>query len=268
MSAQRTAQRESFRWLVPFVFAVLLAGPAHADKKKAAPTAEQKIGDQRSKGYFDVSKIVWPNPPSIARIKFVDLFTGQKVDPNLLTKKNEKPKQKWMDRLAGSRQVDDMQMKDLPFQLIRTYGVAVDSKGQIYAADQGVSAIFIFNPENKAVDLIGNGKQVHFGSVSGLAMDDNDRLFVTDVGLHRVDVFTPAHQLETAFGGDILSAPSSVAIDYREPVAVCGRHAERCSRCIRCGQLQVAAQDRDAEQEAYVHRSGYVFSADFSRRGS
>ncbi len=42
----------------------------YADKKKAAPTAEQKIGDQRSKGYFDISKIVWPNPPAIARIKF------------------------------------------------------------------------------------------------------------------------------------------------------------------------------------------------------
>ncbi len=213
MSAHRTAFKESFRRLVPFVFAILLAAPGHADKKKAAPTAEQKLADQRTTGYFDISKIVWPNPPSIARIKFVDLFTGQKVDPNLLTKKSEKPKQKWMDRLAGSRQVDDLQMKDLPFQLIRTYGVAVDSKGQIYAADQGVSAVFIFNPETKAVELIGNGKQVHFGSVSGLAMDDNDRLFVTDVGLHRVDVFTPAHQLETAFGGDVLSAPSSVAID-------------------------------------------------------
>ncbi len=61
------------------------------------------------------------------------------------------------------RPVDDIQVKELPFQLIRTYGVAVDSKGQIYAADQGVGAIFIFNPETKAVELIGNGKQAHFG---------------------------------------------------------------------------------------------------------
>jgi DNA-binding beta-propeller fold protein YncE len=190
-----------------------LAGPAHADKKKTAPVTDQKLADQRTTGYFDVSKIVWPNPPAIARIRFVDLFTGQKVDPNLFTKKSEKPKQRWMDRLAGARQIGDLQVTDLPFQLIRTYGVAVDSKGHIYAADQGVSAIFIFNPETKAVELIGNGKQAHFGAVSGLAMDDNDRLFVTDVGLHRVDVFTPAHQLETAFGGDVLSSPSSIAID-------------------------------------------------------
>jgi DNA-binding beta-propeller fold protein YncE len=193
----------------------LMATPAGAEKKKAAPTAQPKLSDQRSTGYFDVSKIVWPNPPAIARVKFVDLYTGQKVDPNLFSKKNEKGKQKWMDRLAGSKQLNDMQVTDLPFQLIRTYGVAIDSKGRIYAADQGVSAVFIFNPETKAVELIGNGKQAHFGAVCGLAIDDNDRLFVTDTALHRVDVFAPGtHQLETAFGGDVLADPSAIAVDY------------------------------------------------------
>jgi sugar lactone lactonase YvrE len=188
--------------------------PARAEKKKAAaPSQATKLGDQRTTGYFDVSKIVWPNPPAIARIKFVELYTGQKIDPNLFSKKNAKGKQKWMDRLAGERQTDEIQQKELPFQLIRTYGVAADSKGRIYAADQGVSAIFIFNPETKDVQLIGNGKEAHFGAVSGLAMDDNDRLFVTDAGMHRVDVFSATHQLETAFGGDVLSTPSSIAID-------------------------------------------------------
>jgi DNA-binding beta-propeller fold protein YncE len=119
-----------------------------------------------------------------------------------------------MDRLAGAKQADEIDTKDIPFQLIRTYGVASDSKGLIYAADQAVGAVFVFNPETKAVELIGNGKQVHFGSISGLAVDDNDRLFVTDVGLHRVDVFAPGtHQFDTAFGGDVLVKPSSIAID-------------------------------------------------------
>ncbi|HTS37193.1 MAG TPA: 6-bladed beta-propeller [Candidatus Solibacter sp.] len=197
-----------------FLALALLAAPAFAERKKAPPATPQKLGEQRSTGHFDIGKIVWPNPPAIARVKFVDLFTGEKVDPNLFTKKNEKGKQKWMDRLAGTKTTDEIQIKDLPFQLIRPYGVAVDSKGLIYAADQGVSAVFIFNPETRAVELIGNGKQVHFGAISGLAIDDNDRLFVTDVGLHRVDVFAPGtHQLDTAFGGDVLANPSSIAID-------------------------------------------------------
>lgn len=194
---------------------VFCVGAAFADKqKKPAAANPSSLGDQRSTAYFDLSKIVWPNPPAIARIKFVDLFTGEKVDSKLFAKKAEKPKQKWMDRLAGTTQRDDVQVKDLPFQLIRPYGVAVDSHGLIYAADQGVSAVFIFNPETKAVELIGNGRQANFGLISGVALDDNDTLFVTDVKLHRVDVFAPGtHQLEAAFGGDILSDPSSIALD-------------------------------------------------------
>ena len=196
------------------LLAFACAGPAYAGKKKdPAPAEQPKLGDQRSKGYFDTSKIVWPNPPAIARIRFVDLFTGEKIDPNLFSKKTEKPKQKWMDRLAGSRPVDEIKVKELPFQLIRTFGVAVDSKGLIYAADQGVGAIFIFNPETKAVELIANGKQAHLGMINGLAMDDNDRLFVADVKLHRVNVFNAKHQLEATFGAEVLASPAGIAID-------------------------------------------------------
>jgi DNA-binding beta-propeller fold protein YncE len=197
------------------VLALLVAGPVYAGKKKKAGPAQEPVnlGDVRTKGYFDISKIVWPNPPAIARIKFLDLFTGQKVDPNLFSKKAEKPRQRWMDRLAGTKPKDEIQIKELPFQLIRPYGVAVDSKGLIYAADQGVSAIFIFNPETKAVELIGNGKQAHFGAVSGLAIDDNDKLLVGDVKLHRVDVFNTKHELEATFGSDVLATPAGIAID-------------------------------------------------------
>jgi DNA-binding beta-propeller fold protein YncE len=201
-------------WASLALLALVLLGTAYADKKKPVTTEQVKLSDQRTKAYFDLSKIVWPNPPAIARIKFVDLFTGEKIDPNLFAKKNGKSKQRWMDRLAGNQQTDEIKIKDLPFQLIRPYGIAVDSKGQIYTADQAVSAIFIFNPETKVVELIANGRQVHFGAVSGVALDDDDRLFVTDVGLRRVDVFKPGtHDLDTVFGGDVLAKPSGIAID-------------------------------------------------------
>ena len=217
MSARRKSESKHIAWaIVLLTLAVVLVGTAFADKKKSATSdgPALKPGDQRTVAYFDISKIVWPNPPAIARIKFIDLFTGEKIDPAKFDKSKEKPKQKWMDRLAGAQPVQEKQVKDLPFQLIRPYGVAADSKGRIYAADQGVSAVFIFNPETKEVQLIGNGKQANFGAISGVALDDNDTLFVTDTKLHRVDVFKPdTHQLDTAFGGDILSDPASIAID-------------------------------------------------------
>jgi sugar lactone lactonase YvrE len=195
------------------LLALSVGFPAAGQSKKHQPAADTvPIGDQRKTGYFDISKIVWPNPPAIPRIKFLDLRTGEKVDPNQFSKANRKPKQKWMDRLAGAQPINDQIQGKLPFQLIRTYGVAVDSKGTIYAADQGVAAIFMFDLEG-AVKLIKNGTDAHFGLINGLAMDDNDRLFVSDVKLNRVLVLNAKHQMEATVGGDVLNDPAGIAID-------------------------------------------------------
>jgi len=196
--------------LLGLVFVLPL--PVRADKKKAAPPTPANPGNQRVTAYFDISKIVWPNPPAIARIRFLDLFTGQKIDPSLFQKK--KKKQTWMDRMAGGQTQDDIRSDSLPFQLMRTYGVAVDSKGKIYAGDQGVGAIFIFDPENKGhVEMIRHGKEANFGLIVGLAMDDTDRLFVTDAKMRHVLVFNAKHEQEAVFGADVLVRPGGVAID-------------------------------------------------------
>jgi DNA-binding beta-propeller fold protein YncE len=204
---------KTFRnFFVVGLLALSIGSLAVGQKKKPAASDEPKLGDQRTKGYFDISRIVWPNPPAVARIKFVDLKTGEKVDPNMFSSKNKKQKAKWMDRLAGSTPTDQLDMSKFPFQLIRTYGVAVDSHGTIYAADQGVAAIFMFDTEGN-VKLIKNGTEAHFGLINGLAIDDNDRLFVTDIKLNRVVVFNARHEMESTFGGDVLSDPGGIAID-------------------------------------------------------
>ncbi len=186
----------------------LLAGK----NKNQTSTPAMNPADQRSTGYFDISKIVWPGPPEIPRIAFKDLYTGEKIDPGLFNAK--KRKQTWMDRLAGAQSNDQIKIDKLPFQLIRTYGVGVDSKGRIYAADQAVGAVFIFDPENKAhVEMIAHGRQANFGLISGVALDDDDRLFVADAKLRRVLVFSPQHEQIAVFGGDVLIRPANVAID-------------------------------------------------------
>jgi DNA-binding beta-propeller fold protein YncE len=200
-------------WRIRICFAITLlavSAGAQIKKKPATPGDTPKLGDQRTTAYFDISKIVWPNPPAVARIKFVELRTGEKVDPKLFT--SQKKKEKWMDRLAGSKAVDQLDASKLPFQLIRAYGVAVDSKGTIYAADQGVGAIFMFD-KSGAVQMIKNGAEAHFGLIDGLAMDDNDRLFVSDLKLNRVLVFNPQHQVEATIGGEVLNTPGGLAID-------------------------------------------------------
>jgi DNA-binding beta-propeller fold protein YncE len=199
-------------WFIASLLLVLPA-PLLAGKKKAVdPPPPVPLGEQRVKGYFDIAKIVWPNPPAIPRIAFQDLYTGQKIDPNLYAKKTHQ--QTWMDRLAGAQPAGEIQVGTLPFQLIRTYGVGIDSKGKVYAADQAVGAVFIFDPENHGhVELVGHGRQANFGMIVDVALDDDDRLFVTDAKLRHVLQFNPKHELEATFGADVLIRPGGVAID-------------------------------------------------------
>jgi DNA-binding beta-propeller fold protein YncE len=192
---------------------LVCAAPAQIAPKKKTTADTAKPGDQRTRAYFDISKIVWPNPPAVARIKFVDLFTGEKVDPNLFSKQNRKKRQKWMDRLAGAQNTNEIDLSKLPFQLIRTYGVAFDSKGRIYAADQGVAAVFVFDPKTKEVEMIRNGKEANLGLIMGLAIDDDDRVFVSDVKLHRVLVLNAKREQVASIGMDELVNPGGIAID-------------------------------------------------------
>jgi sugar lactone lactonase YvrE len=203
------------RFTLAFAFAILLLFSwmpnAFADKKQKAPqTAQQEAEAAEPK--IDTSKLVWPRPPDTARIRWLAQFKGEAPPP--LPSDSEKKKQKWMDRLAGKRQIDETR---IPHQhiLVEPNGVAVDSRGNVYVADTYVGAVFIFNTELEKVGFIHNGRDVHFEQIIGLAMDDNDRLFVSDSRQHMVLVFDPAHRPITAFGAESLKRPSGVALDTK-----------------------------------------------------
>jgi len=188
----------------------LSASSFAANKKKktdAAPAPE--AGPRKFK--FDPTKLVWPSPPNIARVRWVDYFAGEKIDYS--QQAAAKPKASWMDRLAGGQSDEEkFNPKSFPFQLIGPYGIAFDSKENVYVADQKVGAIFIFNPQTHETQLIRNGFEAHFAWINGLAVDDDDRLFVSDGKLHHVLIFNPKHEVE----GQItegLQDPVGLAID-------------------------------------------------------
>src|ERR1035441_756512 len=174
---------------------------AFADKKKkdAAPPTPKVI---------DYSNIVWPNPPAIARVRFQAWFAAEKMSQ--VEEGTNTKKAKWMDRLAGTQ--PQAESSKVLWQLAEPYGVAVDSKNNLYVADQKVGAIFIFNTETRDVELIKNKTQAHFVRIIGLAMDDNDRLFVADPGLRHVLVFDANHKAEDVITEGLVS-PGSLAID-------------------------------------------------------
>src|ERR1700757_4020808 len=114
-----------------FVLAVLLSLtllaplPAFGGKKKHDTPKTQVI---------DYSNIVWPNPPAIARIRYQAFYSAEKISQ--VEAGMETKKAKWMDRLAGTQ--TQAESGRVLWQLAEPYGMAVDSKNNLYVADQKV----------------------------------------------------------------------------------------------------------------------------------
>ncbi len=193
--------------LVGLLLFLSLVGPdrLYADKKKkkeeAAPAQTSIINR------LDYSKIVWPNPPAITRIRYLNYFCCDKYVP-----KPAKGKSSWMDRMAGG-QTEEQKQADKPlFALWTPYGVVVDSKGTLYVADGKVGAVFMFNTETKDLTMIKHGVQARFGDIIGLAIDDSDRLFVSDTKMHRILVFDKNHKVEGTIGEGLID-PGGMVVD-------------------------------------------------------
>ncbi len=215
--------------------ALLFPVNTYAGKKKKQEPVKPA---EPPKPQIDISKLVWPAPPSIPRVRYLNYFAGQKID---YTPASEQPKQKssWMDRLAGMQDPNNKQhLKDLPFQLLGPLGMAVSSTGELYVADQKVGAIFIFNTETRDASIIGNGRDATFGLVNGVALDDDDRLFVTDGKLRRVLVFNKKHEVVDQIR-DGLVDPVGIAIDTEN----------RLVYVVDTQQDQVVVYDADSLKE-------------------
>jgi sugar lactone lactonase YvrE len=201
--------RKPLAVLLLLAFSLALPFSAGAGKKKKPDTVAPQAGPRKFP--FDPTKLVWPNPPNIARVRWLDYFAGTKIDYTPAA--NAKAKASWMDRLAGGQsETEKINPKTFPFQLIGPYGIAIDSKGLVYVADQRVGAVFIFNTETHDTQLIRNGIEGHFGWINGLAIDDDDRLFVSDGKMHRVMIFNPKHEVESQIT-EGLQDPVGLALD-------------------------------------------------------
>jgi sugar lactone lactonase YvrE len=208
----RNNKRVWRRWMALAILSALTVASPIAVQAQKKNKADQKAEIEAKIKAIDYSRIVWPNPPAIARIKYKTWYANDKETRNLKGEKQKKSA--WMDRLAGTQSDDEVFTR--PFSLIQPYGVTVDSKGNMYVADQKVGAIFIFttDKETKDVELIKNTVHAHFSRIIGLAMDDNDRLFVSDPGLRHVIIFDKDHKAEDVITDGMVD-PGGLAIDTK-----------------------------------------------------
>jgi DNA-binding beta-propeller fold protein YncE len=150
----------------------------------------------------DTSNLVWPQPPQRRRIAYLAEITATDDVIGM-------PKRTWMDRAAGAKPRARRQALKSP------YGVAVDSKHQIYVADAANHAVFVFNLEQKRVEYRGDRAPARLAVPIGLAIDDEDRLFVSDAALHQITCFRPDGEVVAVFGMDDLQRPAGLALDNR-----------------------------------------------------
>lgn len=77
-------------------------------------------------------------------------------------------------------------------------GVAVDSKGNVYGADQGANDVVKFSSDGRLIATIGANQ---IGEPGGLAVDSHDSLYVADEASDVVEVFLPTGRLTRTIRG-------------------------------------------------------------------
>jgi sugar lactone lactonase YvrE len=189
---------------------------AHSPYAKGKKKDKQSQGEQSDAAHpdnrnfwenLDLSKFVWPNPPAITRIRYMNYWSGEK-----LAEKKQAKKSNWMERLSGIATGSTLSDFKQRWQLVEPNGIAVDSKNLVYIADSKVRGIFIVNVDTGEYSMIKNGSDAKFQWLIGLAIDDSDQLFVADSGKRHVLVFDKNHKVEAAIS-EGLSAPGGLAID-------------------------------------------------------
>jgi DNA-binding beta-propeller fold protein YncE len=199
--------RTSALWMTAILLplAILCAPALQAQKKPDKKKKETVQAQPAPKPQVDTSKLVWPSPPGITRIKWLAQVSGQDDLTPPVPKK--KKKASWMDRLAGISLPEEGERKALA--LAKPFGVAADSKGRIYAADTGNAQVFVFDVDKKSVQFL-PGK---FTMPIAVTVDDADRIFVVDSKQHQVSVLSANWEVEAVFGGENLERPVAAAID-------------------------------------------------------
>src|SRR3954447_15428948 len=161
----RTIRRFSLSIVLTLAL-ILVATPCvfGKDKKdKNIPPAPTEPQQKNILEGLDLSKIVWPNPPAITRIRYLNYWSGEKF----VAPKQEKKKSGWMERVAGVATGETKDNKPR-WQLLVANGVAVDSKGVAYIADSKVRAIFMVNTETGSYEMLRNGIEARFQWLTGL----------------------------------------------------------------------------------------------------
>jgi DNA-binding beta-propeller fold protein YncE len=130
------------------------------------------------------------------------------------------------ERDVGSRQgfwsklVGFVAGKPEDHEMVRPYGIAVDSHGRVIVTDPAISAVHIFDFAERKYKLIDRWDKSKDPMIApqGVAVDDKDNIYVTDSEAGKVFVFDPKGKTRKVFGSlrrgeGFFKRPTGIAVD-------------------------------------------------------
>lgn len=170
---------------------------------------------------------VWPEPPEVARIKFLRTL----VDDGDL-KQDLTASRKMLNFLAGEVAPTN--------RILEPMGIAVSDDGQrVYVSDFAQLAVFMFDFEKKTSFKVG-GEKGALGGPMGIALDSEENFYVAESAGKGVQVYDRTGKYLSSISDKSIERPIGVAIDKARGllyVADTGR-AESFEHTIKVFDLQ------------------------------
>ncbi len=144
--------------------------------------------------------IIWPKPPDIPRVKFVNSISRPK-DLNI----SENGLKKFMRLFFGP---------GIP-ALVSPHGITVDNEGRIYIVDKKFNTVNVYDRIEKkhyAIELEGEGP----ASPIDVAIDSNGNIYVTDSNEGVVNVFGDrGRRFIKKIGKGLMQRPTGIAVNEK-----------------------------------------------------
>lgn len=146
------------------------------------------------------TRLVWPEPPEVARIEFVRSITS---DEDL--GKDTTNTQSILKFLEGEKPAKN--------RIVEPMGIAVSDDGdRMYVSDHTQRAVFVYDFAKKTALKIG-GEDKPLAAPMQLALDAQENIYVVEQAKKGVSVFDRAGKLLRFFTDASLSRPTGIAID-------------------------------------------------------
>lgn len=140
--------------------------------------------------------LIWPSPPEPAKISYLSSI--------------RKP----ADVGAGKgffKRIAEFVLGSSSDEIIKPYGVAVDSLGRVIVADTAFKRVHVYDIKEKDYLFIDEPGKEEFVTPIAAATDAQNRIFVTDSGAAKVFVFSPKGKFIKSFPAGV--RPTGIAVN-------------------------------------------------------